>query len=199
VALKGVIMRVQFMPRPANVLRFPVERRVPPSLALLRHIVPEAGEVAALAQSFGLQPAPAVSRLDGSAMIAACLEEHILPDNLKARQRALGLILHPFVATAIQACAHAEWFLARAVAAERRWFAFKHVNEQTAASLAAAAGAAWAAAAQAFVAAYRRSEEAEGAAQQVGLAHSRAVERPFDDKLQARAEKLIFGAGRRPA
>ena len=111
VALKGVIMRVQFMPRAANVLRFPVERRVPPSLALLRHIVPEAGEVAALAQSFGLQPAPAVSRLDGSAMIAACLEQHILPDNLKARQRALGLILHPFVATAIQACAQAEWFL----------------------------------------------------------------------------------------
>ena len=188
-------MRVAFMQLHANVVRFPVERRVSPSLAVLRHIAPEASEIAVLAEVLGVPLAHMEWRLHGSEMIAACIDDHILPTDSKARLRALGWILQPFLVEGIQACRHAEWFLACALAAQLRCLASTQASDETAASAADTADAAWTAAAEAFVLAYQKSEEAEGAAQHVGLARPSEIQRPFDDTVQARAEKLRFGAG----
>ena len=85
--------------------------------------------------------------------------------------------------------------MASGVSSSKTTTASTQASDETAASAADTADAAWTAAAEAFVLAYQKSEEAEGAAQHVGIARSSEIQRPFDDTVQARAEKLRFGAG----
>ena len=47
-------MRLEFMPLHLNVVRFPLERRLPPSLRVLRAIAPDLREAAMVAEAFGL-------------------------------------------------------------------------------------------------------------------------------------------------
>ena len=49
-------MRTELLPGTLNVLRFPVERRARPTLALLREIAPDLREVWAAAEAFSLTP-----------------------------------------------------------------------------------------------------------------------------------------------
>lgn len=48
-------MRIERLPRTVNVLRFPVERRAQPTLALLREIAPDVREVLATAAAWDLE------------------------------------------------------------------------------------------------------------------------------------------------
>ena len=47
-------MRLEFMTVHFNVVRFPLERRLPPSLRVLRAIAPDLREAAVVAEAFGL-------------------------------------------------------------------------------------------------------------------------------------------------
>lgn len=54
-------MRLELMPIHPNVVRFPLERRVAPSLSLVRQIAPDPREVAVVAEVFGLPPVTTVA------------------------------------------------------------------------------------------------------------------------------------------
>lgn len=48
-------MRIELLPGQLNVVRFPVEFRVAPSVGLLREIAPDVREVYAMAEAFGIE------------------------------------------------------------------------------------------------------------------------------------------------
>ena len=190
-------MRLEFVPTHANVIKFPVERRVRPSLTLLRHIAPAADEVAGLAASITAPPIRSMSRLEGRASMAACVSEHVIPIDVRARQHVLNRLLRPYLLAAIQACGHAEWFLARAKEAGDWRLASSPASSDIAGSIARAAHAASTTAVKAFIAAFQKCEEAEGAAEQAGLTISSGAERPFEDAVQHKAgqpsSRALFG------
>jgi hypothetical protein len=66
-------MRIDLLPGMTNVVRFPVERRAPPTLELLREITPDVREVLNLAEAFAMEP-PAP---DLRARTDAATAEHI--------------------------------------------------------------------------------------------------------------------------
>ena len=187
-------MRLEFMPIHPNVVRFPLERRVAPSLSLVRQIAPDPREVAVVAEVFGLPPVTTAWRQDADAAMAARLRRQTLPVEPEARRLALGRLLRPLVVRAVQACVRAEQVLGAAVEAQQRHLETEQAGFLYARSLRVAADAWAVAGVHAFVAAFRRSEEAEGAARAIGLARRGEVWRPSD--RQAEAEELFFGSGR---
>ncbi len=79
-------MRIEFMPGMTNVVRFPLEVRVEPSLELLRDIAPDCREVDLVAEAFDLDRCLHEAR--GAADLA--MAEHILnnvPPERGARRR----------------------------------------------------------------------------------------------------------------
>lgn len=126
--------------------------------------------------------------------MAARLRRQTLPIEPEARRLALGRLLRPLVVRAVQACVWAEQVLGAVVEAQQRHLATEQAGFLYARSLRVAADAWAVAGVHAFVAAFRRSEEAEGAARAIGLARRGEVWRPSDP--QAEAEELFFGSGR---
>src|SRR5208283_5372531 len=82
-------MRIEFMPGMTNVVRFPLEVRVEPSLELLLDIAPDCREVDLVAEAFDLDRCLHGAR--GAADLA--MAEHILnnvPPERAARKSATG-------------------------------------------------------------------------------------------------------------
>jgi hypothetical protein len=82
------------------------------------------------------------------------------------------------------------------VEAQQRYLETEQAGFAFAGCLGVAADARAVAAVHAFVAAFPRSEEAEGAARAIGLARRGEVWRPFDRLAESEAEELLFGSGR---
>jgi hypothetical protein len=101
-------MRLEFMPIQPNVVRFPLERRVAPSLSLVRQIASDPREVAVVAEVFGLPPVTTAWRQEADAAMAARLRRQTLPTEPETRRLALGRLLRPLVVRAVQACVRAE-------------------------------------------------------------------------------------------
>ncbi len=97
-------MRIEFMPGMTNVVRFPLEVRVEPSLELLRDIAPDCREVDLVAEAFDLDRCLHEAR--GAADLA--MAEHILnnvpPERGARRRLALDGLLQPLIGRAVDAC-----------------------------------------------------------------------------------------------
>jgi hypothetical protein len=183
-------MRIALLPGLTNVVRFPVERRARPTLALLRDMAPDPREVLAVAEAFALD-APAPDLRDRTDAETA---EHILNQIVEtgeARTHALDALLEPVVARAVTVCraAHdaageaveARQVLLRALTARHPWIEPSQERAETLTFKAT----------ELLIEAHVRSEEAEGVARAVGIARRGETWTPRDP--QADAAALFFG------
>ena len=186
-------MSVELLSGTTNVVRFPVERRAPLTLEVLRGIAPDVREVMNLAEAFGMErPAP---DLRERADVATA--EHIanqIPASSAEREALLGEMLKPVIAEAIASCraAHDAWLEAAAaeevvVRARRGGHCSSEALEESAAALTRRA-------AERLLIAHIRSEQAEGVARAVGFARSGEAWRPRDVRRQAE-ELFCFAPG----
>jgi len=95
-------MRIDLLPGTENVLRFPVERRAPPTLALLREIAPDMREVWAIAEAFSLTPPPLGLRDAADADAAEHIAQHA-PAGGPPREAMLAGMLDAVVRPAVAA------------------------------------------------------------------------------------------------
>ena len=103
-------MQTALLPGTSNVLRFPVERRALPTLALLREIAPDMREVWAVAEAFSLTPPPHNLRDTADADAAEHIANHA-PAGGPAREAMLAGMLNAVVLPAVTAVrsAHDAW------------------------------------------------------------------------------------------
>ena len=172
-------MSVELLSGTTNVVRFPVERRAPLTLEVLRGIAPDVREVMNLAEAFGMErPVPDLrERADvGTA-------EHIanqIPAGSAEREALLGEMLEPIIAEAIASCraAHDAWL--EAAAAEEVSVRARQAGRWPSEPLEERAAALARRAAERLLVAHMRTEEAEGVARAVGFARSGEAWRPRD-------------------
>lgn len=180
-----------------NVIRFPIEERARPTLALMRDLAPDVRAVELTAEAFGvaLPPVDFRHRIDGEA--AEYIMNNIDARRGDARDTALRAMLDPLVAEAV--AASRAWRRAATAAADARrreaqarteggyWMDAleRRMNEleREAANL--------------VVDAYVRSEEVEGVARAVRLARSGQAWMRYD--VHREAEALFFGGDRKSA
>jgi hypothetical protein len=104
--MESCIVQIELIPGLSNVVRFPVEDRVAPSMDLLNQIGPDADEVAAVAESFQLDEDDPGLQDATDRETARYIAEHILPLGLDADALKLRLaeLLDPVVGRAVLAC-----------------------------------------------------------------------------------------------
>jgi len=171
------------------VLRFPIERRAPPTLDLLREIAPDVREVLNIAEAFGMAP-PAHGLRE---QVDAATAEHIayqVPTGGSGRAAMLAELLDPVVAAAVATCraSHNAWLeaagaqqaLLRAQSDESFWI--EPLRDQAEALTRRAA--------ELLLIAQMRVEEAEGVARAVGIACRGEKWMPRDRSAEADA---LFG------
>lgn len=157
-------------PNTTNVLRFPIERRLRPTLDLLRDIAPDARQVLNLADSFGFEP-PAHDLRDGADAETAAFIALQVPSGGPARMTALQELEKPVLRRAIDACREAQDAIFRARIAADAVAAAKNGGDQLwrdnprqIADVAAEQMAVF------VLQAHARAEEAEGVARAVAFA-----------------------------
>ncbi len=97
-------MRIELMVGTTNVVRFPVERRAPPTMDLLRDITPDVREVLLLVESFGLSMPDYDPRHAADAVAADHIANHVRPEPGALRHAGLDAVLACFVLRATAAC-----------------------------------------------------------------------------------------------
>ena len=78
-------MHSGLLPGQDNVVRFPVERRVRPTLELMREIAPDVREVSLVAETFGLEPSYGLRR-EVDARTAEYIADQVPPEPGEARR-----------------------------------------------------------------------------------------------------------------
>ncbi len=163
-----------------NVVRFPLELRLAPSLAVIAELEPDAREVMLAGDLLGLALPPAGLRERVDEETARYIGEQILPLTPAERRRALDGLLRPVLAAAVEACRCA------ALAAERSGEAARDVEQ------ARAEGQHWMEplegvaydllheATELMIEAHGRCEVAHGVARAVGLARRGEAWSPYD-------------------
>ena len=97
-------MNVEMLPGLDNVVRFPIELRVAPSMEVIHEIEPDCREVFQVAESFRLElPDPDLAN-QVDAETAIYIAEQILPLTPSEQKAALGELLDPVVRRAVHAC-----------------------------------------------------------------------------------------------
>src|SRR5208282_5785369 len=97
-------MRIELMPGMTNVVRFPLESRVEPSIALLRAIAPDCREVELVAEAFDLERCLQETRHDADRAMAEHILNNVAPEPGPRRRVALDSLLHPLIVQAVEAC-----------------------------------------------------------------------------------------------
>jgi hypothetical protein len=184
-------MKSDRLPGMTNVVRFPVERRVRPTLDLLREIAPDVRELLSVADVFGLDvPVPDLrDRAD------AATAEYILI-HLAGPARTLGALdalLDPVVARAVAACQAAHDLAAAATDAQRLHLSAQTAGDARTGKLQERAEALTLKSAEALIEAHARVEEAEGVARAVGMARCGEAWTPRNLRAE---EAVLFGVVR---
>ena len=184
-------MRVERLPGLSNVVRFPVERRARPTMALLRSIAPDVREVLLIAEAFGMQePAP-----DLRDRVDAATAEHIL-NHFAGDNAFLDGLLAPVLKAAIAACRAAHDASLEASDAQHALLRAQTAGQTWLDPLRERAGMLTERAAELLLQAHARTEETEGVARAVGLARSNTPWTPRDHDAEDEA-LIAFGAARR--
>lgn len=166
-------MNIELMPGLTNVVRFPVELRVAPSMDLIYGIEPDVREVLSVSEAFFLELSDLDLREHVDAGTAEYIAEHILPLDPHERRPALDELLRPIVAVAVEACRRADRAGKRSVEAQQRlhqaqlagssWLEPLEPLEQAADGLLQEA-------AELLILAHQRCQEAHGVNRAVGMA-----------------------------
>ena len=91
-------MSIELLPGLGNVVRFPLERRVAPSMELVFALAPDCREVARVAEAFRLELPPHDLQRRADAETAAYIAEAVLPLMPPERRAALDVLLRLVVA-----------------------------------------------------------------------------------------------------
>ena len=100
-------MRYETMSLGSNVIRFPVELRVKPSIDLLIEVAPDLREVELIAEAFGFDPPDPDGRSEADRAMAETIARTDLPADPKERRAALNAMLKPLIDRAVAACGEA--------------------------------------------------------------------------------------------
>ncbi len=184
-------MRVELVTGTTNVVRFPLERRAPPTMDVLRAIAPDVREVLVVADSFGLALPDEDMREAADRAMAGHIAENVRPERGGERRAELDALLAPMVAGAIGACREAADAAQAATAAQQRVVDAQSRGGYWLPPLEERAESLTIGAARLLVEAHLRAEETEGSHRAIMLARRGATWTPFD--LQAEAEALFFG------
>ena len=163
-------MNIELMPGLTNVVRFPVELRRAPSMALIYGIEPDVREVLSVGEAFFLVLPDPDLRDQVDAHTAAYIAEHILPLAPAERRPALKEMLRPIMARAVDACRKADQVGKRSVEAQHRLHQAQLAGSRWLEPLEQAADALLQEAAELLILAHQRCQEAHGVHRAVNLA-----------------------------
>ena len=172
-------MNIELMPGLTNVLRFPVEERVAPSMDVIRKIEPDVREVLQVGESFFLELPDAGHADQVDAETARYIAEQVLPLAPSERDPALDDLLRPMVAAAVEACRRADRVGKRAVAAGERLAVTQAGGGQWLDLLEEAADGLMGQAAELLILAHQRCQEAHGVSRAVGMARRGETWTPY--------------------
>jgi len=181
-------MHFERLPGTTNVVRFPIERRATPTLALLREIAPDVREVLAFADAFALE-APEPGLRD---QVDAATAEHILNQvalHGPEREAMLYDIEAPVIVAAVKACRDANEFALAAVEARRVVAESELACGLSLEPQRRRAERLTGQAARLMVTAHARAEEAEGVSRAVAMARCGEAWAPRD--VAAEMEQLL--------
>lgn len=185
-------MHIELLPGLDNVIRFPVERRARPTLALLRGMAPDSREASLVALSFGLDE-PAFDLRD---TVDRQTAEHILneapPEPGATRTTMLQGMLDGVVTEAVEACRASHDASMAMMALQRRALEAQTAGNLWAAQLGERADAQSLRSAELLVLAHTRCVEAEGAARAVECAMRGEPWTPYDAREVS--DWLVSGA-----
>ena len=173
-----------------NVVRFPVEQRVEPSLELLGDIAPNADLVGLLIEGTDLETSITEARDDADRDAAERIMNEVDPAPGPRRRQALTAMLDAILVPAIEACRRANNAWAKHEAAERRYDVALREGECWLAPLADKMSAQTGRATELVVEAYILSQKALGTARAIRLAMRNEPWSPFDLGAEAAA---LFG------
>jgi hypothetical protein len=97
-------MRIELVAGATNVVRFPVERRVRPTMDLLRELAPDAREALNVSESFGLSMPEHDARHTADDEMADHIVNHVPPEPGPQRRASLEALLEPMIVRAVAAC-----------------------------------------------------------------------------------------------
>lgn len=170
-------MRIETLPGERNVVRFPVERRARPSLALLREIAPDVREIFLIAESFDIDAPLLDLRERVDARTAQYITDQFGGTN-GTPSAVLDEMLRSVVVKAVEACHAAHDVALEATQARGELHHAETAGGYWLDPLRERAEALIVRAAELTVAAHIASEEAEGVARAVGLARRGEPWRP---------------------
>ena len=163
-------MNIELMPGLTNVVRFPIELRLSPSMALIHEIEPDVREVLNVGEAFFLVLPDPDLRDQVDAHTAAYIAEHVLPLTPAERRPALDELLRPIVARAVDACRKADRVGKRSVEAQQRLLQAQTAGSRWLEPLEQAADRLLQEAAELLILAHQRCQEAHGVNRAVSLA-----------------------------
>jgi hypothetical protein len=163
-------VNIELLPGLTNVVRFPIELRAAPSMAVLYEIEPDSREVSLIAESYMLElPEPELFDLvDQETALHIAL--YILPLAPAEQKTALAALLDPVVTLAVAACRDADRTSKQLVKAEALLLRAKTEGGYTMQPLEENADALSQRAAELLILAHRRCVEAHGVNRAVGMA-----------------------------
>ncbi len=163
-------MNIELLPGLTNVVRFPIELRVAPSMDVLYEIEPDSREVSLIAESYMLEmPEPELYDLVDQET-ALYIAEHILPLAPVEQKVALAELLDPVVTLAVAACRDADRTSKQLVKAEELLLKARTEGGYYAQPLEENADALSQQTAELLILAHRRCVEAHGVNRAVGMA-----------------------------
>ncbi len=163
-------MNIELLPGLTNVVRFPVELRLAPSMELIQGIEPDVREVLSVAESFFLAMPDPDLRHRVDAHTAEYIAEHVLPLALAERHPALEELLRPIIAQAVDTCRKAHQAGKRSVEAQYRLLQAQTAGSSWMEPLEQAADEVLHEAAGLLILAHQRCQEAHGVNRAVSLA-----------------------------
>jgi hypothetical protein len=182
-------MRIELLPGLTNVVRFPIERRVGPTLQVLRDIAPDVRELMSIAHAFGLATPVTDLRDRTDAETAEHILNHV-PETGAKRQVALDALLEAVVARAVGACRAAHDLSLETTYAHQAMVRAQMYWRPGVPPLQERAEALTLTTVKMLVEAHARVEEAEGVARAVGIAQRGETWTPRDVRAD---EKALFG------
>ena len=172
-------MIIERLPDLANVVRFPLEQRVAPSMELIFEIQPDWRDVEQVAEAFHLELPPFDLQHQVDAQTARYIAEQVLPLTPSEQTPALDALLRPVVVRAVAACRHADGAGQQAVRAHERLLAAQMQGGSWLDRLEEQADALTQQAAALLIAAHQCCQEARGVARAVGYARRGEPWMPF--------------------
>ena len=182
-------MNIELLPGLTNVIRFPLEQRVAPSMQLIAAIEPDVREVLSVCESFFIDLPQHDLRERADAETARYVAEHVLPLAPAERGPALEELMRPVVARAVAACRQADQVSKRAFEAQRHLLEMRTEHGAWDGPFQQNADGLLQQAAELLILAHRRCQEAHGVDRAVGMARRDEAWAP--DSMESATEWLI--------